>query len=145
MDWKHIDVGMARTLANIALLAAWEGNASAAECILNALQAAKPKEVNVAICLAMVLASQENYAESITILNQALRDEPDNACGKALLGYVLFSAGENGWDVLMNEVIKKGVDRAAVNLAQQMLNDNMPNQKAADSTIVSRSHHIPYA
>ena len=145
MDWKHIDVDTARTLAYVALLAAWEGDASAAEHILNPLQAAKPKEANVAICLAMVYASQENYAESITILNRVLREEPGNACGKALLGYVLFSAGESGWDVLLSDVIKEGGDRAAVNLAQQVLDENMPNQKAAGSSSASRIHYIPYA
>jgi predicted Zn-dependent protease len=145
MDLEYIDVDTARTLADVALLAAWEGNTSAAEAIFNALRAAKPKEVNVAICLAMVFASQENYTESIAVLNQALREEPENACGKSLLGYVLFAAGESGWETLLNEVINDGTDRAAVNMAQQVLNENMPKQKAADAAVASMSNYIPYA
>ena len=140
-----IGVDTARTLANVALLAAWEGDSAAAEYILMALQAAKPNEANIRVCRAMVFACRDRHAESIALLNGVLHDDPENVCAKALLGYVMFSAGEQGWDVMLEDVVRDGSDRASVDLAQQILMEGRVGEMQAVQVNPSGSHLIPYA
>lgn len=119
-----ISIDAARTLAHVALLAAWEGDAEGAERIFSALQAAKPKEPNIRICRAMVYACQDRFTECQELLDEVLAGEPDNMSAKSLRGFVLFTMGEDGWRELMQEVLADGTDANSVALAQQVLENN---------------------
>jgi hypothetical protein len=119
-----ISIDAARTLAHVALLAAWEGDSEAAEEIFTALQAAKPKEPNIRICRAMVYACQDRFSECLEILDEVLASEPRNMSAKSLRGFVLFTMGEDGWRELMEEVLADGSDANSVALAQQVLQNN---------------------
>src|SRR5688500_16375036 len=105
-----INVDTARMLAHAALLAAWEGYSDASNKIFAALEAAKPKEPNVRLCRSLVLAFQDKYPESTALLRQVLEDQPDNVTAKGLLGFVLFTANERGWQALLEEVVADGSD-----------------------------------
>lgn len=127
-----ISVDAARTLAHVALLAAWEGDAEAAEQIFSALQAAKPKEPNIRICRAMVYACQDRFGDCLELLDEVLAREPNNMSAKSLRGFVLFTMGESGWQELMEEVLADGSDANSVALAQQVL-ENKPKKSAAQA------------
>lgn len=127
-----ISIDAARTLAHVALLAAWEGDAESAEEIFSALQAAKPKEPNIRICRAMVYACQDRFTECLEMLDEVLAGEPHNMSAKSLRGFVLFTMGESGWQELMDEVIADGSDANSVALAQQVL-QNDPKRQAVQS------------
>lgn len=127
-----ISIDAARTLAHVALLAAWEGDAEAAEEIFSALQAAKPKEPNIRICRAMVYACQDRFSECLDILDEVLAGEPRNMSAKSLRGFVLFTMGESGWQELMDEVIADGSDANSVALAEQVL-QNDPKRQSVQS------------
>jgi len=116
-----ISVDTARTLAHVALLAAVEGYGAAADCIFDGLYAVLPLEPNVQVCRAMVYAVQDRSAEASAVLNVVLAEYPDNIAAKGLLGLVRFSAGEAGWQKLLDDVVAQGTDHASAKLAQQIL------------------------
>lgn len=116
-----INVDVSRTLAHTALLAAWDGDGEAANQIFTALHKAKPKEPNVRICQAMVLACQERFKESIELLLGVISDAPDNLNARSLLGMVKFYINEDGWRTLLGEVVADGSDLAAVEVARNLL------------------------
>lgn len=133
MDKKElISVDASRTLAHVALLAAWEGDGDAANQIFQALYAAKPKEPNIRICQAMVLACQDRFAESTAMLGSVLAEKPDDLHAKSLLGLIKFHANEKGWRSLMEEVVKDGGDTDAAELARGMLADHPDDGKPID-------------
>lgn len=140
-----ISIDIARTMAHVALLATWEGDSVAAERIFSALQAAIPKEPNIRICLAMVLACQDKYAESISILKEVLHEEPGNISAKSMLGFVMFSTGESGWQTLLNEVIADGSDSSAVELAQEIFLEHHEYLTPTVKTVSTGPQSIPYA
>lgn len=119
-----ISIDAARTLAHVALLAAWEGDAEAAEQIFTALQAAKPKEPNIRVCRAMVYACQDRFTECLALLDEVLEREPRNMSAKSLRGFVLFTLEDPGWRKLLEEVVADGSDPASVGLAEKILQDN---------------------
>jgi thioredoxin-like negative regulator of GroEL len=118
---KLLTVDTARTLAHVALLAAWEGNAAASEQIFAALETAKPQEFNVRLCRALVLAFQDRYAEASALLRQVLAQSPNNASARGLLGFVLFTAGEPGWQRLLESVVDDTTDPTTAGIARNIL------------------------
>jgi cytochrome c-type biogenesis protein CcmH/NrfG len=119
-----LTVDTARTLAHVALLAAWEGEMAASEQIFAALEAAKPKEPNVRLCRALVLAFQDRYAEASKLLRQVLARQPDNVTARGLLGFVLFTAGEAGWQALLESVVNDRTDPAIAAIARSILSEH---------------------
>ena len=118
-----INVEISRTLAHTALLAAWDGDGEAANEIFTALYKAKPKEPNVRICQAMVLACQERFKECTALLLNIISETPDNLNAKSLLGMVKFYINEDGWRSLLEEVVADGSDEAAVQMASNLLTE----------------------
>lgn len=139
-----INVDVSRTLAHVALLAAWDGDGESANQIFTALYAAKPNEPNIRICQAMVLACQERFTECIALLNSVLRDVPGNLNAKSLLGLIKFFINEPGWRRLLEEVVADGSDTHAVEMAQRILADN-PALPAFAPTSVTGSAIMSYA
>ena len=117
-------VDTARTLAHVALLAAWDGDTTESERIFAALEAAKPKEPNVRLCRALVLAFQDRYADASALLRQVLDRQPDNATARGLLGFVLFTAGEPGWQALLESVVNDTCDPATAGIARSILSEH---------------------
>lgn len=128
-----ISIDAARTMAHVALLAAWEGDSEAAEQIFTALQNAKPKEPNIRICRAMVYACQDRFSECLGIIDEVLAAEPRNMSAISLRGFVMFTMGESGWEELMEEVIADGTDPNSVALAEQVL-QNRPKKAPPTAT-----------
>jgi hypothetical protein len=125
MDQKEIiNVEVSRTLAHVALLAAWDGDGEAANQIFTALYKAKPKEPNIRICQAMVLACQERFKECTMLLLNVLADVPDNLNAKSLLGLIKFYINEDGWRNLLEEVVADGSDAHAVQMARNILTEH---------------------
>jgi predicted Zn-dependent protease len=120
----RLTVDTARTLAHVALLAASEGDNVASERIFAALEAAQPKEPNVRLCRALVLAFQDRYAEACLLLQQVLAQQPDNATARGLLGFVLFTAGETGWQALLESVVDDPSDPTTAAVARSILSEH---------------------
>jgi len=116
-----VTVETIRTLAHVALMAAAEGNVDAADRILVALERTRPKEPTIRICRAMLLTRQERYPECLALLKDLASEHPKNQTVKSILGFVLFTTGEQGWQTLLEEVINDGSDAASVELAQTIL------------------------
>lgn len=143
-----INIDTARTLAHVALLAAWEGDSESAKQIFFAMQAAMPKEPNIRTCLAMVLACQGKYSEAAELLKTVLIEVPGDTSAKSLLGFVMFSSGETGWQTLLEEVITDGSDGSAVALARDIFSEHGENQVSSGSAASADppgSPFIPYA
>lgn len=138
-----ISIDAARTLAHVALLAAWEGDSDAAEQIFSALQAAKPKEPNIRVCRAMVYACQDRFNECLALLDQVLAEEPRNMSAMSLRGFVLFTLEDPGWRPLLEEVVADGSDPASVGLAEKILQDNA--KKSISSAPRSGNTIVSYA
>jgi len=128
-----ISIDAARTLAHVALLAAWEGNGDAAEQIFAALQAAKPAEPNIRVCRAMVYACQDRFTECLSLLEEVLTDEPRNMSAKSLRGFVLFTLEDPAWRGELEAVIADGSDPASVGLAEKILQDNARKSLSSSS------------
>jgi cytochrome c-type biogenesis protein CcmH/NrfG len=139
-----MSVDISRTLCHVALLAAWEGNPKAAERIFNALQKIKPKASDIRICRAMVYACQDRYADAIKILKDVLRDKPNNVSAKGLLGFVIFTTGERGWQRLLEEVVADGSDQASMALAKQVLSEHREYQTPSAKSGLMPTPHIIY-
>ena len=116
-----ITVDTARMLAHAALLAAWEGQTEASDKIFAALERAKPKEPNVRLCRALVWAFQDRFAEASELLQQVLVEQPDNATARGLLGFVLYSAQEPGWQAHLEAVADDPTDPATAQVARSIL------------------------
>lgn len=116
-----INVDVSRTLAHTALLAAWDGDGDAANQIFTALHKAKPKEPNIRICQAMVLACQERFRECTELLLNVLAEVPDNLNARSLLGLIKFYINEDGWRRMLEDVVADGSDAAAVQMANSIL------------------------
>lgn len=119
-----INVDVSRTLAHVALLAAWDGDGDAANRIFTALHAAKPKEPNIRICQAMVFACQERFSDCINLLQGVLQDVPGNLNAKSLLGLIKFYIQQDGWRQLLEEVVADGSDIHAAEMAHNILAAN---------------------
>lgn len=119
-----ISLDAARTLAHVALLAAWEGDSEAAEQIFSALQAARPKEPNIRICRAMVYACQDRFTDCLLLLDEVLAQEPRNMSAKSLRGFVMYTLGEHGWREMLEEVVADGSDVNSIGLARRILDEN---------------------
>jgi predicted Zn-dependent protease len=145
MHAQLISTEDARLLSHVALLAAWEGDSHEADRIFTALQAVRPDDVCIRICRAMVFASIERFNESKALLEGALRADPDNAGAKSLLGFVLFSTGEHGWQKLLEEVVADGRDRAASELAGEILAEHREFQQRSIAGDPGSHAATPYA
>jgi len=118
---EMISVEVIRLLARVGLLAASQGKHVAAEDIFIALQAVRPREPNVAVCRAVVLTSQERFAEAADVLREVVKAHPGHMGAKSTLGFALHHAGQPGWRELLDEVVAEGRDASAVTLARQVL------------------------
>lgn len=140
-----ISVDVSRTLAHVALLAAWDGDGDAANQIFTALYRAKPKEPNIRICQAMVLACQERFKECIALLYTVLEDVPGSLNAKSLLGVVKFYIDDDGWRVLLEEVVADGSDAHAVQMARSILDEHPAVARPAAKPDRSAGKYMAYA
>jgi len=140
-----INVDVSRTLAHVALLAAWDGDSESANRIFSALYAARPTEPNIRICQAMVLACEERFSDCIELLNGVLRDAPANLNAKSLLGLIKFFINEQGWRRLLEEVVADGSDVHAVEMARRILAENPASSSFAQGGPAVGHNHISYA
>jgi hypothetical protein len=145
MSSELISVECARTLSHVALLAAWEGDSVSAEYLFVALQKSRPQDIGIRVCRAMVFACEEKFEEAKALLKQVLHERPSSASAKSLLGFVLFSTGEHGWQMLLEEVVADASDSAASELASEILEEH--REFSGQSTEADPSGHnlIPYA
>lgn len=141
-----ISIDTARMLAQIGLLAAWDGDCKSAESIFTALQTIKPNESNIPICRAMVLACKGNNDEAHALLQEVLKAHPHNIHAKCMLGYILFLMDGKGWQALFEEVITDGSDASSIELAKEILADHRETS-GTKSVVIDDSLRriIPYA
>ena len=141
-----ISVDMTRMLAQIGLLAAWDGDCKSAESIFSVLQTIKPQEANIPLCRAMVLACKENYDEAHALLQEVLKAHPHNIHAKCMLGYILFLMEGKGWQALFEEVIADGSDPSSIELANEILADHRETSAAKTTSADDQVQRIiPYA
>ena len=141
-----ISVDTARMLAQIGLLAAWDGDCISAESIFAVLHAIKPQEPNISICRALILAYKENFDDAHTLLQEVLEAHPRNVHAKCMLGYVLFLMEGEGWQALFEEVIADGSDPSSIELAKEILADHRETSGTKAVLMDDRVRRIiPYA
>jgi cytochrome c-type biogenesis protein CcmH/NrfG len=120
---KISDIGVeaARLLAHVALMAAWEGHNAVSEQIFSALQAAEPREINVRLCRAIVLACQQRYEPCVELLQEVLQRSPGDITARGLLAFACYSLQSPGWRELAEQVLEDGTDPTMTALAGDLL------------------------
>jgi thioredoxin-like negative regulator of GroEL len=134
---------MSRLLAGIALMAAQEGRLEQAARIFDALCACHENDPEIGMCMAMVLSAMGRGSECFSLLNSLRKSHPEHASLKALHGYLLFSAGEPGWEAMMADAAESEGDASARSLALAVLEEQAGGRTMP--TGAGRGNPVPYA
>jgi tetratricopeptide (TPR) repeat protein len=118
-----IDFQAIKLLAQIGLLAAWEGMFTEAEAIFEGAQRVYPDVPQIRNSMALASFSAGRHGEAIEILQEAMLTPGGELMAKSMLAFVLQQAGRTGWQQLAREVLNKGGDLAAVELASHVLGE----------------------
>jgi tetratricopeptide (TPR) repeat protein len=121
-----IDFQAIKLLAQTGLLAAWEGMFVDSEAIFEGAQRVYPDVPQIRNSMALAAFTGGRHGEAIEILQEAMLTPGAELMAKSMLAFVLQQAGRTGWQQLAREVLNKGGDVAAIELASHVLGETMP-------------------
>jgi hypothetical protein len=131
-------------LAETGFLATEFGLHEQAECIFQCLAKLKPGKPSPPIALAMVQARRGRIAQGITALREVIEQHPDSELARAVLGSMLVHIGDGEGHELLEDVIARGVDSAAVSVATAYIDQaraQAPPPKAPPSSVEYFRHY----
>jgi hypothetical protein len=114
---KLPDPALLERLAETGFLATEFGLHEQAESIFICLAKLKRGKPSPRIALAMVQARRGRMTEAIDALRNVIEQHPESELARAVLGSMLVHIGESEGRELLNDVVARGVDSDAVNVA----------------------------
>jgi len=118
---KAPDPVLLERLAETGFLATEFGLHEQAECIFAALAKLKPGKPSPHIALAMVQARRGRMDQAIAALREVIELHPDSELARAVLGSMLLHIDDADGQALLEEVVARGEDSAAVGVAVSCL------------------------
>ncbi|MDR0351570.1 MAG: HrpB1 family type III secretion system apparatus protein [Puniceicoccales bacterium] len=125
LEYSDIPTDIIRMLMDIGYVATGCGFKASAECIFDALIAARPSSELPLIGLAVVKMSFGQVSEASKILTESVaKINPDSQLAKAFFGLLLKQIGSNREsEKVLSEVLETNSDEDAVALAKSILSD----------------------
>lgn len=121
-----IDFQAIKLLAQVGLLAAWEGMFAEADAIFEGAETVYPDVPQIKNSKALAAYTAGRHGEAIQILQGAMSMPGAQAMAKSMLAFVMQQIGRPGWQALAREVLNDGSDVAATELARHVLGDHAP-------------------
>jgi hypothetical protein len=131
-------------LAETGFLATEFGLHEQAEQIFECLAKLKPGRPSPHIALAMVQARRGRMSQGIAALREVIDQHPDSELARAVLGSMLVHIGDSDGRGLLEEVIARGADSAAVGVAVSCIDQaraQAPPEPAAPSSVEFFRHY----
>jgi hypothetical protein len=131
-------------LAETGFLATEFGLHEQAERIFECLARLKPGKPSPHIALAMVQARRGLMTQAIAALREVIAQHPDSELARAVLGSMLIHIGDNEGRELLEGVIARAADSAAVSVANSCIEQaraQAPPPKAPPSSVEFFRHY----
>jgi Tfp pilus assembly protein PilF len=114
-------VSVLRLLSDVCMLSAEQGKLNQSLAIQVGLETVLTEVSPFRISLAMAMLSNEEYSRAKACVQSVVDADEDNFYAKAVLGFVLQVAEEEGWKEHYQTVLSQSTDPEARKLAQQGL------------------------
>ncbi len=126
-------------LAETGFLATEFGLHEQAARIFSCMRRLKPGKPSPRIALAMVLARSGNMQRAIADLHDIIEQSPESELARAVLGTMLVHIGDQEGLRLLEDVVARGVDKAAIDVASSGI-DQARAQATARAASTTEAH-----
>jgi len=141
---RPLDPVLLERLAETGFLATEFGLHEQAERIFECLAKLKPGKPSPHIALAMVQARRGRIHEGIAALRQLIDRHPESELARAILGSMLIHIGDNEGRELLEGVIARDQDTAAVGVAVSCIDQAQVKSAPPQSPLQSSVSSVEY-
>lgn len=136
---RPLDPVLLERLAETGFLATEFGLHEQAERIFECLAKLKPGKPSPHIALAMVQARRGRIAEGIAALREVINQHPESELARAVLGSMLIHVGDHEGRELLEGVIARDQDSAAVGVAVSCVDQRQASAAPPEASPASPS------